>query len=184
MLRSIAVGVVLAGMVSGCSLGSNEGAGPAPFKLQQYTGHGYTFTYPASWRYRHGGFSTTMTEPVIDLATQPMGEPCHGSLGCAWPVTRMRPGGVVVMVQAGGLLSDRPRPARLTFRTYGSGHSDSFAARIGCDRVFTATYEPRSTGHGENLYFSACARGPGLATVEQQFRDMVKSARPVKRASA
>jgi hypothetical protein len=153
--------------------------------LRQFTGHGYTFTYPASWRYRRGGFYTTMTEPVIDLATQRMGQPCHGSLGCAWPVTQMRPGGVVVMVEAGGLLSDQPRPARLTFRTYGPGHTDSFAASIGCDRVFTAYYQPGSAGHGgANLFFSACARGPGLATVQQQFHDMVTSARPVKRASA
>ena len=189
MWRCLAVTVVLAGMLAGCSLGSNEGAGRAPAKLRKYTGHGYTFTYPASWGYRHGGFYTTMTEPVIDLATQPMGQPCHGSLGCAWPVTQMRPGGVVVMVEAGGLLSDQPRPARLTFRTYGPGHTDSLAASIGCDRVFTASYQPRSTerpngGSAANLFFSACARGPGLAAAEQQFHDMVTSARPVKQASA
>jgi hypothetical protein len=176
----------LCGVLAGCSWGANEGAGPAPYKQRHYAGKGYTFTYPAAWRYQRGGFVSTETSPIIDLATQPMGDPCHGSLGCGWPVMHLRPGGVVVMVWGGPMFTDKPEHARLTFRSYRIAHSgvprngvdDTLARSIGCDKVFTATYQLNSTKRGGGYVgFSACARAPGLATDSEQFHTMAESLR-------
>jgi hypothetical protein len=144
-----------------------------PPRLAHLRGHGVEFSYPAAWRYRHSGVVTSLTSPVIDLGTQPLGDPCHGKLGCGWPVNRLRPGGVVLMVFSGGSLVPPTHTSR-TIREYSGDQLDGLAVSIGCDRVLVGDYATPALGR---LSFSACFRAPGLAAHEREFRAMLASAR-------
>jgi hypothetical protein len=143
-------------------------------QLAHYRGHGIEFTYPIEWRYQHSGVSTQMTSPLIDLSTQRMGDPCHGKLGCGWPVTRLRPGGVVLMVFSGGSIVP-PTSTSRTIREYRGDRLDGLAASIGCDTVLVGDYQAPTVA---DLSFSACFRAPGLAAHEREFRAMLDSVRP------
>ena len=168
-------GLVVLGLLA-LAAHSREHQSPAgvPPRLAHYRGHGVAFTYPAAWSYQHSGVTTQMTSPVIDLSTQPMGDPCHGKLGCGWPVTRLRPGGVVLMVFSGGSLVPATSTSR-TIREYRGDRLGALAASIGCDSVLVGDYKTPSFGQ---LSFSACFRAPGLAAHEREFRAMLASARP------
>jgi hypothetical protein len=136
-----------------------------------YSGHGITFTYPAAWRYRHRGFSSTMTSPVVDLGNQTMVDPCvhHGnSTRCGFPVRHLARGAVVVMWSTNGLFnpSHRPPPGvhvrtlRTGCRSLGGG--EEISARVVLrGRVYEA---------------AACLRGPDEAAHASEVRAMLASA--------
>lgn len=140
--------------------------------MARYRGHGITFTYPATWRYRHRGFYSTMTSPVIDLASQPTQSPCwRGS--CWFPVRLLRPGAVVVMWEQGGGLIDASHPPAAGVhvnllaggcRAIGGGEELTAQVVLGGGRVYEAL---------------ACMRGPNVAAHEHEVRAMLASAKRI-----
>jgi hypothetical protein len=167
-------GLIVLGLLA-LAAHSREHRGPvgASPRLAHYRGDGVEFSYPAAWHYRHRGVYTLETSPVIDLSTQPMGDPCHGQLGCGWPVNRHRPGGVVLTVISGGQLL-RPTTTKRTIREYRGDRLDPLSSSIGCDRLLVGDYATPTFGH---FSFSACFRAPGLAVHEREFRAMLDSVR-------
>ena len=138
-------------------------------RLATYRGHGITFRYPASWRYRHRGFSSTMASPVVDLATQPTRNPCFEGR-CWFPVRRLRPGGVVATWEIGGGMIDpahRPAPGvRVKVLRHG-------CRALGGDEELVA----RVVLRGGRIYdAAACLRRPGLAEHDSEARLMFASA--------
>jgi hypothetical protein len=170
----------VAAVSGGCALGSGAATHAKSsaatrdtlhiVRMETYRGHGITFTYPAAWRYRNRGFYSTMTAPVVDLASQPTRNPCtpHGSW---FPVHAMRPGAVAVIWEQGGDLVDPVHPPR------GGIHVHVLPA--GCralagDEEITALVVLRGGGRFEA---AACLRGPNLALHEREVRAMFASAR-------
>ena len=176
---------IAAAFLSGCSLSSappthgTSNAQPRPAKepdvlalvrLTTYRGHGITFRYPASWRYRHRGFYSTMTSPVVDLASQPTRNPCT-SHGCWFPVRHLRPGAVVVVWESGAGLIDPSHPPAVGVHVN--------VLREGCSPLgggdeLTARVVLRE---GRIYEAYACLRGPNVATHEREVRAMLASAR-------
>ena len=182
--RLLVLIAVAAALPSGCSFGSassTHGASttqPRPatqqfVRLTTYRGYGITFAYPASWRRRHRGFSTTMTSPIVDLGTQPMVDPCvhsGNSTSCWFPVRHLDRGGVVVMWSTGGGLIDpahRPVPG-VHVKTLPTG-----CRSLGGGEEITASVVLR----GDRVYeVAACLRGPDVAAHEREVRAMLTSA--------
>jgi hypothetical protein len=181
--RAIVVLAIAAPFLGGCSLSSApspQGTSTAPprtakhpdalalVRLTTYRGHGISFTYPASWRYRHRGVFTTMTAPVVDIASQPTRNPCTLHR-CWFPVRHLRPGAVVVMWEEGGGLIDPPHPTvgvHVTVLRHACnplGGGDELTARV--------------VLHGGRVYEAyACLRGPNVAAHELEVRAMLASA--------
>jgi hypothetical protein len=174
MLLGIAVAVP-----AGCTFGSAATSGSRAtahprettrLQLSRYRGHGITFTYPASWRYRHRGTYTMMTSPVIDLASQPTQNPCTPD-GCWFPVRHLLPGAVVVMWNTGGEFADaghRLAPGvHVTVLRRG-------CRALGGDEELTARVVLRG---GRVYQAAACLRGPGLQGHDREVRAVLASAR-------
>jgi hypothetical protein len=177
--RGFVLFALAATLPAGCTFGTEAPSGgtataqpraaPRP-QLTRYRGHGITFTYPASWRCRHRGFYTTMTSPVVDLATQPTRNPCTAQ-GCWFPVRHLQPGAVVVMWNTGGGLmvpAHPPMPGvHVTVLRRG-------CRVLGGDEELTA----RVVLRGGRIYeAAACIRAPGVSAHEREVRAMLASAR-------
>jgi hypothetical protein len=186
--RALVFLALLAALPAGCALGTHTQSGgparthdqtPEPgdslqlVRLATYSGHGITFSYPASWRYRNRGFYSNMSSPVVDLATQPTRNPCIEHR-CWFPVRLLRPGGVVVMWNTGAAMIDPAHPpgpgVRVTILREG-------CRALGGDRELLA----RVVLRGERVYdAAACLRGPGLAALDGEVRAMLASARAAR----
>jgi hypothetical protein len=184
---AIAVLGLAAAFSGGCTFGaapSMHGVATSPprtkrlegielVRLERYRGHGITFTYPATWRYRHRGFYTSMTSPVVDLSTQPTVNPCvhHGSsTGCWFPVRHLQRGAVVVMWSTGGMFAPSLKPVPgVHVRTLRRG-----CRRLGGGEEITATVVLRG---GRVYQAAACLRGPDVALHEGEVRAMLASAK-------
>jgi hypothetical protein len=185
--RLLVLVAVAATLPSGCSFGSASSAHDAStsqlrsaaqpdvlelVRLTTYRGHGITFMYPASWRHRHRGFSTTMTSPIVDLGTQPMVDPCvhsGNSTRCLFPVRHLDRGGVVVMWSTGGGLIDpahSPVPG-VHVKTLRPG-----CRSLGGAEEITASVVLRG---GRVYEVAACLRGPDVAAHERAVRAMLES---------
>jgi hypothetical protein len=176
-MRGVLLLCVLCGVLAGCSSGSGSDPGNAaePSGLSVFTGHGLRFAYPANWRYRHAGFRTTMTDPIVDLGSQPLTDPCAGRDGCGFPVRLLRPGAVVVMVQSFGAFTGRPgKSIRRVPPNGGAGIN-----RLHCDDALVASWvtDQWDGSVRRGISFDACFRAPGIARNERAFRAAVKSAR-------
>lgn len=182
--RAFLLVVLLATLPAGCAFGrSSQPAGTAKHhrnhaaprdtlelvRLATYRGHGITFRYPASWRYRRRGFRSMMTSPVVDLATQPTRNPCFEHR-CWFPVRHLRPGGVVAMWEIGGGMIDpayRPAPG-IRVKILRGG-----CRALGGEEELLA----RLVLRGGRIYdAAACLRGPGLVEHDREVRLMFASA--------
>lgn len=171
---SLVLLALAATLPAGCSFGTTALSTGAPSATQPplatYSGHGITFTYPASWRYRRRGVFTTMTSPVVDLASQPTRNPCTPHR-CWFPVRHLRPGAVVVMWEEGGDLIDPAHPPAVGVHAHvlrqgcrPLGGADELTASVVLDR-------------GRIYEAYACLRGPNIAAHEREVRAMLASAR-------
>jgi hypothetical protein len=142
-------------------------------RLTTYSGNGISFSYPASWRYHRRGFSSQMSSPVVDLATQPTRNPCVAHR-CWFPVRHLRRGGVVVMWNTGAGMIDPAHPPGpgihvrvLRWGCRALGGAEELIARVvlRTGRVYEA---------------AACLRGPGTPVQESEVRAMFESARAAR----
>jgi hypothetical protein len=181
--RMLSLVSAVAALCGGCALGSpaltHAGSASAPLpakggaleivRVETYRGHGIVFTYPASWRYRRRGFFSTMTSPVVDLASQPTSDPCTRR-GCWFPVRHLRPGAVVVMWEVGGgIIPSHLPPAGVHVRVLPRG-----CRALGGEEELLARVVLRD---GRIYAAAACLRGPDLAAHEGEVRAMFASAR-------
>ena len=95
-MRAVLVAMVIGVVTEACSLGG------APPPLAHFRGGGIEFDYPSSWSHRHAGILQHFdASPVIDLSTQPMGDPCTtdgAKTTCTlMRIHRLQSGGVVVV---------------------------------------------------------------------------------------
>jgi hypothetical protein len=110
-----------------------------------------------------------MTSPVVDLATQPTRNPCSEHR-CGFPVRHLRPGGVVVVWNAGAGMTDPAHPSREGVHVR--------VLRRGC-RALGGSEElvARVVVRGGRIYqAAACLRAPGVAVHDREVRLMLASA--------
>jgi hypothetical protein len=151
-------------------------AAAAGSPLHRYSNGGLSFRYPSSWKVGQFNDASSFSASIVDLSNQKMHSPCKStkvpggtSSSCGWPLTRLRPNGVLVEWSDNGFPDPQGSPPAL-----GPGLSrtvDGRAARI----QITLPGVCKSIGGQEsvdviiardvpdNTYsLTACLRGPGL----------------------
>ncbi len=175
-VRGLLLVAVAATLPAGCAFDAAAPSGDPgkpptqSVRLATYSGHGITFRYPAAWRYRHRGFYSTMSSPVVDLASQPTRDPC-ASGRCWFPVRYMRSRAVAVVWEEGAGMIDPANPPAPGVHVH--------VLRRGCrmlggDEELTAQVVLRN---GRIYEAYACLRGPGVPALDGEARAMLASAR-------
>jgi len=151
---------------------------------------GLVFTYPAPWREFHHSFFSTRSDPIADLATVDVPEPCATSavsggtqVNCA-DRFRLTPDSLVVHVMGNGnrafdILDNRPVDA--TPLTVGGlpayvEETTPVDPPVGADLSLTWTLS--RPGSVDNFYtISALVRGPNVGPMKDQLRALIASPR-------
>jgi hypothetical protein len=141
--------------------------------------------------------STSFTNSVVFLASQPLRDPCtvrHGmppgpieSIVCGYAVEKLEPGGVYMEWLEGGTPGPRSRPDAPETTTTEPGtpiavngqsgwiqtQKPGECSHIGGDETVTANIGP----HTDYWEMQACIRGPGIGTSFAAVLALLRSAR-------
>jgi len=169
------------------------GASPTPLATTVADGaDGITFDRPATWvRWLPNQHQPITDGPLIYLSTDPLLPACAVPPGsspnppdakgraCDWPVTTLKPGGVLVTWWNNRLLSPIPSPAAaITINGGTSGlevDQPGACAAIGADETITVAIPIGQPTVVTNISVFACLRGPDLTAAEAQLRQMLIS---------
>src|SRR5215467_1660955 len=84
--------VALVSVLSACGGGSDAGTAKDP-PLKKYSDQSVSFTYPSAWTASAPkGPSELHFDPLVYLATQPVGAPCvvqENETSCDWPIKNL-----------------------------------------------------------------------------------------------
>lgn len=141
------------------------------------------FRYPTSWAAAQPDVEGTLHfHPMLYLSAQPTRNPCRttsNGTACAWPVARLRPGGVLIVWENRGYpgwsLRSAPgvtlqvggRPARRRVSRPGS------CAAIGADETIEVAIARPLAGNWTAV--TACLRAPNLADSERDVDALLAS---------
>jgi hypothetical protein len=171
------------------SLAVWSAASPGAAGLQTYRNEFVTFKYPAAWAPSVFTEQTLHFHPMVYLSTQSTHDPCRttaSALGgtttaCGWPVGRLVPGGVVVLLENRGapgatLANFAGQPVRIGGRSAKlSTQKPGTCRTLGADATVSVTIARPLQSNWTAL--QACLRGPHLAEQERQLRAMLGSMR-------
>jgi hypothetical protein len=186
--RRLAAACGVLAVVAG-SLAVWSAASPGAAGLQTYRNEFATFKYPAAWAPSVFTERTLHFHPMVYLSTQPTHDPCRttSSAGggkttaCSWPVGRLAPGGVGVLVENRGgpgvtLASFAGQPMRIGGRSARvSTQKPGTCRALGADATVSVTIARPLSSNWTAL--QACLRGPNLAARERQVRALLSSMR-------
>jgi hypothetical protein len=186
LLATLGVLAVVAGSVAVWTAAS---PGAKPSGLQTYKNSFLTFTYPAAWAPSVFTEQTLHFHPMVYLSTQPTHDPCRttaSALGgstttCGWPVGRLAPGGVVVVLENRGqpvfsLANVAGVPTRIGGRLAKvSTQGPSICRTLGAEATISVAIARPLASNWTAL--QACLRGPNLAAQERQVRALLSSMR-------
>jgi hypothetical protein len=174
---------VLAAASAGC--GSTSQAPAHAAKLTEFRNSFVQFRYPTAWAAAQPNASALHFHPMLYLSVQPTRNPCAGTkseLQCGWPVSKLRPGGVLVVWENRGfpgwsLASAPGRPTHVGGRSARRQVSRPGAcAAIGADETVQVAIE-RPGMSGNWTAVTACLRGPDVAVNEQRLAALLASTR-------
>jgi len=182
-LRSAAL-AALALAAAGCNSDTPKSAGDRA-AAPEFKNSFLTFNHPAAWKpFVFPVTGTLHFKPMLYLSSQPAHPPCRTQASatiCAWPVDRLRPGGTVILWENRGApgwsLSAAPgasvrvggRAAKRVVSRPGDCGS------IGADETIDVAIErPLANNY---TAFTACLKGPGLATGERRVDTLLASTR-------
>jgi hypothetical protein len=183
VLLCAAVLIALGGLTSGCGGGSDaQAAAKKDPPLVRYSNSLLSFSYPAAWKaYPFQWEGELHFRPLVYLSTQPVHDPCSmqgNAISCGFPVSRLRPGGVLVTwnasnppstkLAAGSRLRIDGHPARRV------DTSDGICRSIGADRTIDVLIQTRPLP-SPLTEVTACLRGPSLAQAEKKVDAMLAS---------
>jgi hypothetical protein len=178
--RAVPVGMAV--VLFGCSPSP-----PAPSqvadRLAHYDNGAISFGYPVQWNPHYFPENFDEGGLVTYLSTQAVHDQCQrapGRLACAWPVSRLEPGAVLItwwttsipatsgLTAEGGarLITINGQPASVLVSSPGA------CAELAGQSTISVTISP---GPGWYLTMTACLSGPDLALHEQEVMTMVGS---------
>jgi hypothetical protein len=187
--RLLAVSGVLAVVAGSLAFWSAASPGAKQSGLQTYRNSFLSFTYPAAWAPSVFTEQTLHFHPMVYLSTQPTHDPCRtvasagggSSTTCGWPVGRLAPGGVVVVLENRG----SPLASLTNFagvptliggrRAKVSTQRPGSCGDLGADATISVAISRPMPSNWTAL--SACLRGPHLAEQERQVRALLSSMR-------
>jgi hypothetical protein len=180
--RLVLVAVVAAAS-AGC--GSTTQAPANTAKLTEFQNSFVQFRYPTAWAAAQPNASALHFHPMLYLSVQPTRNPCESTATeqrCGWPVSKLRPGGVLVVWENRGfpgwsLASAPGAPTHVGGRDARRAVSRPGAcAAIGADETVQVAIE-RPGMSGNWTAVTACLRRPHLAENEQQLNALLASTR-------
>ena len=181
-LLALAAIAALVAVTSACGGGGDaQAAAKSPPPLQNYSGSGLSFSYPAAWTAYPGKQAALHFQPLVYLSTQPVHDPCStqgNTTTCGFPVDRLKPGGVLVAWQRYGIPAMGLGPGSrirvggdpATFVDKPSGE----CRKIGADRTIQLVVET-SPPPAAFTYLTACLREPGAAQNARAVKALLAS---------
>ncbi len=184
------------GVVVGCGGAATDQSTPMAgsteaVPLATFASHGFSFRYPASWRTRTFGLSSSFSSPLVYLSNEPMHHPCvhhhfgHGetSVRCSRPLDRLGPGGVLVSWTENGSPTWKFADAKGRPLMVGGDPAKLGTSLEGCPGLGAARgldLVVKRTGAESNWYeLRACMAGPDPAPNEEAVRALITSTRLV-----
>lgn len=155
---------------------------------------GWSFERPQNWvRWLPNEHDPMTSGPMIYLSTDPLLRSCavlpdyspnppdSGGYACSWPLASLSPGGVFVEWMNERLLAPMPtdgEPIEVNGApTYLQIEQPGACGEIGADETMSLLIRMGQPTPLSNVALIACLRGPDLATLEQQVRDLLTSIR-------
>ena len=187
--RLLAAAGVLAVVAGSLAVWSAASKGAKAPPLATYRNSFLTFKYPAAWSPSVFTEQTLHFHPMVYLSTQSTHDPCRTvaaagggtSTTCGWPIDRLAPGGVVVLLENRGtpifsLANFAGAPTRIGGRSAKvSTERPGTCRALGGDATITVAIARPLAGNWTAL--DACLRGPHLALEERQVRALLGSIR-------
>jgi hypothetical protein len=182
-VRALAVGALLAALAVPLAVWAS-GAFSSSSSFVTFRNDFVSFRYPAAWGASVWKEQTPHFQPMVYVSTQATHDPCRTSgstVACAWPVTKLAPGGVLVKWEnkgfpgasaarfPGALTQIGGRTARVSLARPGTCRS------VGADETMTVSIERPLADNWTEV--SACLRGPNLRAREDQVRALLSSTR-------
>lgn len=175
--------------VAAGSLAVWSAASPGAAGLQTYRNAFVTFQYPAAWATSVFIEQTLHFHPMVYLSTQSTHDPCRttssagggAATACGWPVGRLAPGGVVVLLENRGapgatLGSFAGKPVRIGGRGAKlSTQKPGICGTLGAEATISVAIARPLPSNWTAV--QACLRGPNLAAQERQVRALLRSMR-------
>jgi hypothetical protein len=183
-LRSAAAALALvltASTLAGC--GSAQKASGSAGAVATFRNSFFVFGYPPAWK--PAVFKITGTlhfSPMVYLSSQPVHHPCHSQQSttvCGWPLDRLRPGGTLIVWENRGFPGWSLRTTQGTSLRIGGREAKQTVARPGQCAAIGAdeTIEVAIARPIPNNWtaFTACLKGPGLASTVRQVDALLAS---------
>ncbi len=175
--------------VAAGSLAVWSAASPGAAGLQTYRNEFVTFKYPAAWAPSVFTEQTLHFHPMVYLSTQPTHDPCRttqsagggSTTACSWPVGRLAPGGVVVLLENRGapgatLANFAGQPIRIGGRSAKlSTQKPGTCRALGAEATVSVTIARPLPSNWTAL--QACLRGPNVTEQLRQVRALLSSMR-------
>ena len=183
-LRSAAAAtalVLIAATVSGCGSASN--ASGSSGAVETFQNSFLVFGYPPAWK--PAVFKITGTlhfSPMVYVSSQPVHHPCHSQQSatvCGWPLDRLRPGGALIVWENRGFPGWSLRTTHGTALRIGGRRAKQTVTRpgqcgaIGADE--TIAIEIARPIPNNWTAFTACLKGPGLASSVREVDALLAS---------
>jgi hypothetical protein len=172
---------VIAATVAGC--GSAPKASGSSGAGATFRNHFLVFGYPSVWK--PAVFKITGTlhfSPMVYLSSQPVHHPCHSQQSatvCGWPLDRLRPGGTLIVWENRGFPGWSLRTTQGTSVRIGGRQAKQTVTRpgqcaaIGADETIAVAIERPVPDNW--TAFTACLRGPGLASTVREVDALLAS---------
>ncbi len=180
-LRSAAaaLGLVLtAAILAGCGSASGSSGAIATFRNSFLV-----FGYPPVWKpavFKING--TLHFSPMVYVSSQPVHHPCHSqhtTTVCGWPLDRLRPGGTLIVWENKGFPGWSLRTTQGTSLRIGGRQAKQTVTRpgqcaaIGADETIAVEIERPIPDNW--TAFTACLKGPGLASTVREVDALLAS---------
>jgi hypothetical protein len=182
--RLVLVAVVAAAS-TGCGSTATVSAPAHAAKLTEFQNSFVRFRHPAAWAAAEPKASALHFHPMLYLGVQPTRNPCAtttNEVRCGWPVSELRPGGVLVVWENRGYPGWTLASARGASTHVGGRAARRLVSRpgacaaIGADEtVQVAIKRPGMDGNWTAI--TACLRAPKLAANERQLDALLASTR-------
>jgi hypothetical protein len=171
-------------LASGCG---STAAQPSPQRSMLASFHNafVEFRYPTAWAAAQPPLQAALhVHPIIYLSVQPTGNPCRttgAETSCGWPISRLRPGGVLVVWENRGypgwsLASVPGAPIRVGGRrAHRQISRPGTCAAIGGDETVEIAIERPLADNWTAV--TACLRKPNLVARERELGAVLSSTR-------
>lgn len=179
ILRSVLAGLAMILVLIGIGLSPDDLPGQLSFV--SYQNALVRFDHPSAWKVAHYDEQTNYFTLLAAMSNQPMHDPCapHSTSSCTVPLSKLAPGGVIVLwtgnAQPNWVFAKAPGVARTingrAARVLVS--SPGICKSLGGDETVSAWFQMKAAD--DYYQVAACLRGPNIAKNERAIMASINS---------